>query len=565
MARSERPTPEQFAEARWDEILPLYEALAACPLDATNVEKWLADWTALEEALEEARSLAEIAYSGDTNDPTKEAAHLRFAGEIGPRHEEQIVRLAGRLLDLGYRRPDLEPALRRFRNQRELFRAESIPLREELEELNARYSKLTGGMMASWDGEELPLPRLEPFVQDPDRAVRERAYRLEIAPYLAARDEIDSIFDDQYALRQRVARNAGLANFRDFAFRELNRFDYTPADCEIFHEAVATTVVPALARRRERRRRLLGVETLRPWDLKPDPRGGPPLRPYETADELVQRAGAAFDRLDPTLGGLFATMAREDLLDLDSRPGKQPVGYCSYLPYRRRAFIFMNGAGVADDVTTLVHEVGHAFHGIAVCDLPVHFQRYPGAEMDEVASMAMELLAAPYLGREHGGFYDSEELRRERTEHLDRILHILALIARGDAFQSWLYASGEGHDRAARDAAWLRLCERFDPVIDWRGLRAEHVAAWHQVPHFFLFPFYLVEYGIAQIGALQIWRNSRQNETESVAAYRRALALGGTRPLPELFAAAGARLAFDATTLADLVGLIEDELAELDA
>jgi oligoendopeptidase F len=559
-----RPTPEQFAEARWEDVLPHYEALAACQLDAANVERWLADWTALEEALEEARSLAEVAYSGDTGDPAKEAAHLRFAGEIGPRREEQEVRLAARLLDLGYRRPDLETALHRFRNQRDLFQAESIPLWQELEALSARYSKLTGGMTAPWDGEDLPLPLLAPFNRDPNRAVRERAFRASEAPFLAARDELDSIYDAQYALRQRIARNAGLADYRDYAFRQLNRFDYTPTDCETFHEAVAATVVPALARRRERRRRQLGLETLRPWDLKPDPLGRPPLRPYETAEELTARAGAAFDRLDPTFGGLFATMAREGLLDLDSRTGKQPGGFCSYLPYRRRAFIFMNGAGVAADVDTLVHEAGHAFHAIAVCDLPVHFQRYPGAEMNEVASMAMELLAAPYLGREHGGFYDAEKLRRARTEHLDGILNVLTWIARGDAFQTWVYASGEGDDRAARDATWRRISERFDPVVDWSGLDAERDADWHHVPHFFLFPFYFVEYGIAAIGALQIWRSSRQNEAEAVAAYRRALALGGTRPLPELFAAAGARLAFDAATMAELVGLIEDELAVLD-
>ena len=560
-----RPTPDQFADASWDEILPWYERLAAAPLDSSNAEGWLGAWSALTEALAEAEALAFIAYSSDTDDPGKEAAQLRWAGEIAPRRHEQDVRLTGRLLETGWRRPDLETTLHRFRNQRDLFRAESIPLHEEIEEHNAHYAKLTGGMTAEWEGKELPLPLLAPYLLDPDRAVRERAFRLRAAPFVAARGEFDAIFDRLYGLRQQLAMNAGLPSFREYAFRDLNRFDYTPADCEVFHEAVEATVVPVLARRRERRRRQLGVETLRPWDTGVDPLGRPPLRPYETAAELAERAGAVFASLDPALGGHFATMADEGLLDLDSRPGKQPGAYCSALPHRRRSFIFMTGAGVADDVTAIVHEAGHAFHAAEAYALPYTFQRRPGTEMAEVASMAMELLTAPYLGRERGGFYDEQDLRRARTEHLEFILSSLTLVAQGDAFQAWIYASGEGHDATARHLAWRRLDERFYPGVDWEGLEAERTAAWHAILHFFMVPFYFIEYGLAQLAALQIWRASRGDEAGAVAAYRRALALGGTRPLPELYAAAGARLAFDAATMADLVGLIEEELDALDA
>jgi oligoendopeptidase F len=225
----------------------------------------------------------------------------------------------------------------------------------------------------------------------------------------------------------------------------------------------------------------------------------------------------------------------------------------------------MTGAGVADDVTTLVHEAGHAFHSFEAFALPFVFQRDPGAEMAEVASMAMELLAAPYLGRERGGFYGEADLRRARAEHLDLVLRLLAGVAMGDAFQTWIYTSGRGHDAAARDEAWRELGDRFDPGIDWGGLDAERTAAWHATLHFFMVPFYFIEYGVAQLAALQIWRASLGDEAGALAAYRRALALGGTRPLPELYAAAGARLAFDAGTMAELVGAVEAELAELDA
>jgi oligoendopeptidase F len=468
------------------------------------------------------------------------------------------------LLDLGCERDDLGMVLRRFRDRRDLFRPENVALIGQVEELSARYSALTGSMTAHWDGRDVPLSLLRPLLRNPDRVVRERAYRLQIAPYVTARDLFAAIFDEQFALRQRIARNAGLANYRDYAFRDFNRFDYGPLDCETFHEAVASTVVPALARRYERRRRQLGLATLRTWDLDVDPLGRPALRPYETAEDLVRGAHAAFDRLDPTLAGYFATMAREGLLDLDSRPGKEPVGYCLGLAHRRRAFILMNGAGLADDVTTLLHEAGHAFHSFEAFTLPLVFQRNPGEEMGEVASMAMELLAAPYLGADGAGFYDAEGGRRQRVEHLESILDVLALVAIGDAFQHWLYASDQGDDRDARDAAWVEISGRYGPWLDWDGLAAERVARWYQQSHFFLFPFYFIEYGLAQVGALQIWRHSKRDEAEAVAAYRRALALGGTRPLPDLYAAAGARFAVDAGMLGELVSLIEQELSELD-
>ncbi len=322
--------------------------------------------------------------------------------------------------------------------------------------------------------------------------------------------------------------------------------------------------MPVVARRSERRRRQLGVDSLRPWDTEPDPLGRPPLRPFGTVEELGERSEAIFARVDPPLGDYFGIMRREGLLDLESRTGKAPGGYCTALPYRRRPFIFMNAAGVARDVRTLLHEGGHAFHGFEAQVQPYLFQWHPGAEMAEVASMAMELLSLPYLARSEGGFYDAAEARRAHVEQLERTLDSLPWIATVDAFQHWLYTSGEGHDRDARDAAWVQIYSRFDPGIDWTGLEAERVARWYRQLHIFLYPFYYIEYGIAQLGALQVWRHSLRDQAGAVAAYRRALALGGTRPLPELFAAAGARLAFDAGTVAELVGLIEEQLAQLD-
>jgi oligoendopeptidase F len=553
-----------FAEATWDDLAPYYDELATRPLDRENVEGWLRDWSTLDELVGEASARAEVAYTVDTTDPAKEAAYLRFTSEIGPKRGEAEVRLAGRLLDLGYRRPDLETSLRHFQNARDLFRAENVPLAAEVEGLNSEYQKITGAMTVEWDGEEQTVAQLAPFLLDPDRAVRERAFRLRAAPYIAARDELADLFGRQFALRERIARNAGFANFRDYAHRQFDRFDYTPVDCERFAAAVEETVVPAVARRLERRRRALGLDALRPWDTEPDPQGRPALRPYDGVADLIGRGAAIFEQVDPTLGGYFRTMAGEGLLDLDSRKGKAPGGYCTDFPRAGRPFIFMNAVGVAQDVTTLLHEAGHAFHVFESHRQPLLVQRHPGAEMSEVASMAMELLAAPYLDRERGGFYAGDDARRARIEHLEHLLSLLAHIASVDTFQQWIYTSGEGADADARDAAWLRIRDRFERAIDWSGLEAERIARWYQQLHIFLIPFYYIEYGIAQLGALQVWRNSRRDPQGALSAYRRALALGATAPLPELFAAAGARLAFDPATMGELVGLVEEELAALE-
>ncbi len=557
-------SPSAFAEATWANLVPYYDELANRPLDNRTVESWLRDWTALEDLIGEAAALASVAYTCDTTDPAKERAHARFSSEIGPQLAEQRVRLAQRLLDLGYERPNIATGIRRFRNARDLFREENLPLSAALQRLNIGYQKRTGAMTVDWGGEEKTVAQLSPYLLDPDRAVRERAFRLRAQPYIAAHDELSALFDQQYALRQRVAANAGLANYRDYAHREKNRFDYSPADCEEFHAAVEETVVPFVAQRLERRRQQMGLDTIRPWDTGPDPLGRPPLQPFGDVSALIAHAATIFDHVDPTLGEYYRTMMDEGLLDLDSRRGKAPGGYCTRFAHRQRPFIFMNAVGVAGDVTTLLHEAGHAFHVFEADELPYFFQRHPGSEMAEVASMSMELLTAPYLSEAHGGYFSEADTRRARIEHLDQITSLLPHIASVDAFQHWIYTSGEGHDAAARDAAWLRIRQRFEPTLDWSGLEAERIARWYQQLHIFLYPFYYIEYGIAQIGALQVWRNSLRDPRGALDAYRRALALGGTAPLPDLFAAAGAKLAFDAETMGELVALIGAEIAKLE-
>jgi oligoendopeptidase F len=555
---------KEFAKLSWDEILPFYNDLFYRPLTRDNAKDWLDDWSSFEDLLAEAREQVYFDYTCDTADATKEADNLRFQTEIEPNAAEQRVRLSGRLLEVGYTTADLEESLRRFRTTNEIFREENVPLKAEVEKLGAEYQKIAGAFTAEWEGEELPLPRLRPFMLDPDRAIREKAWRLHRKPYVEKRDQLTKLFGNQYALRQEIARNAGFANFRDYMHVEKHRFDYTPEDCYAFHRAVEERVVPAVARVLDRRREAMGLEALRPWDLGADPLGRPALRPFQSADEFIERGVSVFDRVDPVLGGYFKTMQTEGLLDLQSRKGKAPGGYMTDLPRRKRPLIFMNAAGVADDLVTLVHEAGHSFQGFEQFGNELLFcQRWPGMEMAEVGSMAMELLSAPYWSRSAGGYYDDEEYRRARIDHLEGILLFFPHCATVDAFQHWIYTDPAGSDADARDAAWLDLRRRFERGVDYSGLTAEWTARWYQQLHIFEVPFYYIEYGIAQLGALQVWRNAMRDQAAAVAAYREALGLGSTRPLPELYQAAGIKLAFDAATIGELVELVETELDKL--
>ena len=553
-------TPADLSRVTWDDLLPLYRELAERPVDRSNVESWLADWSRLEEVLTEAGALAMIAYTCDTADPDKEAAHLRFSAEIFPRVEEQDVQLANRLLALGYTRPDLTVVIERFRSASEIFREENIPLSQEVEEHSAQYQKITGGLTVDWDGVEKTLPELQPYLQSPDRAVRERAFRVNCAAYAARRDELAGIFDALYGLRVRMASNAGFPDYEAYAFKAKARFDYTPADCRRFHAAVEEVVAPAAERIMARRRAALGVDRLRPWDVGPDPRGRQPLQPFREVSEFISTSRRVFGRVSPRFGTQFQTMMDEGLLDLGSRKGKAPGGYCETLHYRGRPFIFMNAVGVLDDVSTLLHEAGHCFHAFEAHGTPLIWQRHPGLEMCELASMSMELLAFPYLDQANGGFFQPEEYARARVEHLEDVVVTLSHVASVDAFQSWIYTSGEGRDSDARDAAWLRIRSRFERGIDWEGLERERMTRWYRQLHIFLYPFYYIEYGIAQIGALQVWRNSLRDQQDAVERYRQALALGNTRSLPELYRAAGVEFTFDTRVIGDLVALVEEEL-----
>lgn len=549
----------------WNTVAPFFSALADEDLTAHGVSDWLLRWSELEKTLGEAGSWANRAKSEDTTNSEAEKAYLNFVQQIIPAWSMAAQELKTKLLGVPGYEPDQGHTqfLRRLRNDADLFRAENVPVQAQLQTLANEYDKRTGPMAVTVDGQRMTLPEAEALWQSPDRRVREEAWRAVMDCWSEARVELDALFLQQLPLRRKLAENAGLPDYRAYMWRAMRRFDYTPADNKAFHEAIESEIVPLAKRLMETRRQKLGVETLRPWDLLADPESRPPLKPFADVADLESGTARIFDRVDPELGRDFEKL-RHGFLDLGSRPGKAPGGYCSFFPQTGLPYIFMNAVGTESDVRTLLHEGGHAFHGLASSAAqPLLWNRGAPTEFSEVASMAMELLAMPYLAKETGGFYSEDDARRARQEQLERIILFLPYMAVVDGFQHWVYTEApESVTSAEMDTQWGLLWDRFMGGTDWSGLSAERGSGWHRKLHIFTVPFYYVEYGLAQIGALQVWRNALTDQADAVRRYRAALSLGNTVALPELYEATGARLAFDRETLRDLAKLVASHLLE---
>jgi oligoendopeptidase F len=405
----------------WSEIEPLYAELRDRPLDSETLRKWLDDFSSLDEAVDEAISLAMIDYTADTRNAEHEASYRRWIGEIVPPLHEIRVGLGRRLLDFGDELPDLSIFLRELETDVEIFRVENLPRMAALEEMEATYDKITGGLTVEWNGETKTVPELQPYLLDQDRQIRERAFRLAADAYMQKRDEIAALFHQMVRIRHALALEAGFANFRDYSFAAKYRFDYSPSDCVRFHDAVEASVLPAIVRLHDERRRDLGLDVLKPWDLQVQPSKPSRLTPFTTTAEFLAGTQRIFERLDPELARHFKQMIDHNLLDLESRQGKAPGGYCTRLPQRGEAFIFMNAVGVHDDVNTLLHESGHAFHTFLTGPIRYMWQRTTGHEASELASMSMELLAAPYV-QKPTGFYSAADASIAQIDHLEDIL-----------------------------------------------------------------------------------------------------------------------------------------------
>jgi oligoendopeptidase F len=563
--RARRFVPAGTDLGDWSQLAPLFAALeerAGQCATAAQLEDWLLDWSELNAALDEEGSRRYIAMTCHTDSPEAEAAYLHFLEKIEPEVKPRQFKLAQLYVahPAGPRLPRPRYAVfdRDTKVQVELFRPENVPLETEEAKQSQQYQKLSGSLTVQFQGKEQTLVQMGRYLEEPERGLRQQAWQLVAERRLQEAEEFEAIFDKLVALRQQIARNAGFDNYRDYAFRRMGRFDYTPADCERFHQAVEVELMPVVRRLQAERRQHLGLDSLRPWDLEADPLKRPALKPFAEVDQMVRRTQHIFDHLDGDLSGGFRRMQELHLLDLANRKGKAPGGYQSTLAEARVPFIFMNAVGVQRDVETILHEAGHAFHALATRDEDLYSYRCAPIEFCEVASMSMELLGHEFLEE----FYSAPEANRARRTHLERIVAIFAWIATVDAFQHWIYTH-PGHGRAERTAAWVTLMKRFGGDVDWSGYAAALANLWHRQLHIFIHAFYYIEYGIAQLGALQVWANSKRDKARTLQQYKQALGLGGSCPLPALFEAAGCRFDFSRETMHPLVNLVKGELARL--
>ncbi|GAC1468142.1 MAG: M3 family oligoendopeptidase [Chloroflexota bacterium] len=560
-------TIQPFMTWSWADIEPYYQDLESQKLDDSSVDRFLRDWSDLTARLHETQFRLHTATDQNTADEDTRRRFTAFMDDIYPQYQACEQRLREKFLASGLQPAGFEVPLKRMRAQAELFRESNVPLLAEDQKLGTEYFKITGAQTVEWEGKTIPVSQLLPVFERSDRALRERAWRLGSARALEDRNAINSLWQEELRVRQTLAANAGLPDYRAYRWRQLLRFDYSVEDCEHFHDAVATVITPLAVRLWERRRKQWGVETIRPWDIYADPLGRPPLHPYNGEAQLVEGTRCIFERVDPVFAGYLDLMHRENMLDLDSRANKSPSGYNIVFLASKLPFIFMNAVGSHRDVQTLLHEGGHAFHGLELSGLP-YLQQRMGVPIEtaEVASMSMELLSLPYLEQSQGGFYSSEDAQRARRWQLEMMVGVFGSVALVDAFQHWTYTHpDEAADPEAANRVFAEMTARYRPWEDWSGLEEEQAAGWQRILHIHTVPMYFIEYAIAQLGAIQVWANALQDQAEAVRRYRHALSLGNTVGVPEFYHAAGARFAFDEEMLRFAAGLMEQQLDLLEA
>lgn len=545
------------------------EELLAQPVTAADVPALLEANDQLNRDVHETYARLSRAKDENTADEAAAAAYLEFVTGVLPQMQVLGDRMARKLLAVeGYEPPeDLQGAWADMQDDVELFREENVPLLAKLEELGQRYDQITGALVIEVDGERLTYEAAAAKLEEPDRQLRELTYRAIDEAREAQRAQLDELFTEMLSVRHRIAKNAGLADYREYAWRMFHRREYAPQDSEAFHQAVAEVVVPRLREVYERRQRLMGLDRLRPYDLKPDVRGRPPLKPFSTVTELEEGLARLFRAVGPEVGDAYDQL-RDGWMDLEARPGKVPgLGYQSYFARSKKPYIYMSAVGTDDDLLTMRHEMGHALHTLQTQERwPLLAQMSERAEMNELASQAMEFLTLPYLEEQKGGFYDAEGARRSRAALLVRALELLVWASRLDAIQHWIYThpgleDGSGPTPADIDAQWLELAERFDAGVDHEGFERSLKRGW-QYFHLFQIPFYYLEYAIAYLGALQVWERSRQDQAGALKDYLHALSLGATRPLDELYRAAGVSFDLDRRMLARVTDLVVSELGD---
>jgi len=555
--------PADFVITDWAGLEPHFIELSERKINnAEALEKWLQDVNELEAVVSEDACWRQIRMTCDTANKELEEAFNFFYLEIQPQIQPYSDVLNKKLVDSPFvsslDQDTYFTYLRNVKKNIELFREANIPIQAEINVLQQQYGQIAGKMMVEIDGKEFTLQQAAKYLEDPDRTKREEVYRKINDRRLLDKDSLDNLFTDLVRKRHQVAVNAGFENYRDYKFVEMGRFDYTPAQCEQFHEAVAQHVMPLVDEIFNAHQEKLQLDSLRPWDTEAEPIGIKPLQPFDGGQDLLNKSIACLNELDPFFADCIRKMESIKHLDLESRKGKAPGGYNMPLAESGAPFIFMNAAGQMSDVTTMVHESGHAVHSFLAHPLALNgFKEYP-TEMAEVASMAMELFTMDHW---HVFFSNEEDLKRAKRHHLERVITIFPWIATIDKFQHWIYENAN-HTVQERTEAWMNILNEFSSsAINYSGLMPYRNIGWQRQLHLFEVPFYYIEYGIAQLGAIGMWMQYKQDKKKAISNYTNALSLGGTKTLPELYKAAGLSFDFSPEKIKTLMDFVRQELS----
>lgn len=558
--------PEDFQVTNWETLKPYFDTLLNTTISSvSDLKKWLHDRSELESVISEDMAWRYIRMTCYTENMDYRNAYQDFIQniqpEIAPISDQLNKKAAGSpFLDALSKTEGYDIMIRTLKKEIEIFREKNVPLYTEMATETQKYAQISGAMTITWEDKEITLQQASVVLMSTDRAKREAIYHKITERRLKDKEELDKLFSKLIDLRHQVARNADFENFRDYMFRSLGRFDYTPQDCFDFHAAIQTEVVPMLNQFSDERKSALKVSQLRPWDKAVDPEGREALKPFTNGKELTDKTIEVFKRLDPYLGQCLSIMKSMGHLDLESRKGKAPGGYNYPLSEIGVPFIFMNATSTLRDMVTIMHEGGHAIHNFLTRDLELNDFKSTPSEVAELASMSMELISMDHWDV---FFTDEAELKRAKREHLEDLIETLPWVATIDKFQHWIYQNPT-HSPEHRKAAWNSIFDTFaDTVTDWSGLQEAKDYLWQKQLHLYEVPFYYIEYGMAQLGAIAVWRNFRKDPVKGLQGYQNALKLGYLRTIPEIYAAADIRFDFSKAYIKELMDFVRDELKKI--
>ena len=561
--------PDNFDASKWENIEPYVNDLINRELSCSScLESLISDSSNLGEHISETGALLYIGMTCDTENENKKNDFLYFVENIRPKLSKFSDALNRRIAEhpsIGNLPERYDLMKRGIISDIEIFRSENIPLGVEQTKLVTKAQGITGRMTVQFQGQERTFPEMKAFLESNDRDEREKAWKSMVNRWMDDSEELSEIYDQLIKIRHQIALNAGFNSYTEYMFKAMHRFDYSVEDCLTFHDSIEKVCMPIIREINQRRRIAFGLDKLSPWDVNeksgsgPDINGESPLKPFKSVQEMITKLSQLFHNMSEDLGNKFDKLVEMDTLDLETRKGKAPGGYQYYLEKSRIPFIFMNAAGLQGDLETMIHESGHAFHSLYCGHLDLIDERSYPIEFAEVASMSMELLTQD----EWDIFYqDSDEVNRARLSHLEGVVYLLPWIATIDSFQHWIYAN-PNHTRDERKEHWLSLREKFGSNMDWKDNENFRELSWQQQGHLYGVPFYYVEYGIAQLGALQLWQTHRKNPEKALKDYSNAMKLGNTKTLPDLFAAAELELGFDEEHLNSLITEVRVAMSEL--